>query len=381
MNRGELPDHLEVVDSHTEGEPTRVIVSGWGEVAGATMAERREELRRHHDALRRAVVCEPRGHEAVVGALLTPPVEPGSIAGVIFFDNAGYLGMCGHGTIGVVRTLDFLGRLGRYEAEASESAAPAATSGARSGVRTVRLDTPVGTVTAEIPAGGDRGDGGDGGGGRDGGASGQGAGGGRDVDVRDGWDRDEGAVTVINVPARCHAVDVAVEVPWLGRVTGDVAYGGNWFFLTGIGQLGGVRLARDEVGALTAATLRIREALAAAGITGDGGAEIDHVEVFGPPSGPWANSRNFVLCPGGAYDRSPCGTGTSAKLATLYARGELALGQRWRQESITGGLFSAWLTSDGDQLVPHIRGRAFVTGRTTLLFDPSDPFRGGFPQP
>jgi 4-hydroxyproline epimerase len=370
MSNDELPDRLEVVDSHTEGEPTRVVVGGWGEVAGATMAERRDELRRHHDALRRAVVCEPRGHEAVVGALLTPPVEPGSSAGVIFFDNASYLDMCGHGTIGVVRTLDFLGRLGRFDAEASTAAptqgAPAepATKGApaaRSGARTVRLDTPVGTVTAEIPAAG--------------------AGGQEEEGVRDGWDRDEGAVTVTNVPARCHAVDVAVEVPWLGRVTGDVAYGGNWFFLTGIGQLGGVPLTRDEAGALTAATLRIRAALAAAGITGDGGAEIDHVEVFGPPSGPWANSRNFVLCPGGAYDRSPCGTGTSAKLATLYARGELALGQRWRQESITGGLFSAWLTRDGDDLVPHIRGRAFVTGRTTLLFDPRDPFRGGFPPP
>jgi 4-hydroxyproline epimerase len=353
MSDDELPDHLEVVDSHTEGEPTRVVVGGWGEVAGATMAERRDELRRHHDALRRAVVCEPRGHEAVVGALLTPPVEPGSSAGVVFFDNAGYLGMCGHGTIGVVRTLDFLGRLGRSDAA----------------TRTVRLDTPVGTVTAEIPAGSD------GGGKAQEQDQEQGAG------VRDGWDRDEGAVIVTNVPARCHAVDVAVEVPWLGRVTGDVAWGGNWFFLTGIGQLGGLPLTRDEVGALTAATLRIRAALAAAGITGDGGAEIDHVEVFGPPSGPWANSRNFVLCPGGAYDRSPCGTGTSAKLATLYSRGELALGQRWRQESITGGLFSAWLTRDGDDLVPHIRGRAFVTGRTTLLFDPRDPFRGGFPPP
>src|SRR6202043_3890153 len=167
MSDEELPDHLEVVDSHTEGEPTRVVVGGWGEVAGATMAERRDELRRHHDALRRAVVCEPRGHEAVVGALLTPPVEPGSSAGVIFFDNAGYLGMCGHGTIGVVRTLDFLGRLGRADPEGrahaggrSDAEAPAASvtsdaPPARPRARTVRLDTPVGTVTAEIPAGGD----------------------------------------------------------------------------------------------------------------------------------------------------------------------------------------------------------------------------------
>lgn len=354
MRPAEIPDRLEVVDSHTEGEPTRVIVGGWGELAGATMAERRDELRRHHDALRRAVVCEPRGHEAVVGALLTPPVSPGSVAGVIFFDHAGCLGMCGHGTIGVVRTLDFLGRL--------DAGTPAAT------VQTVRLDTPVGTVTAEISADGTAG-----------GPVRLDPSGEQDFEVRDGWDRDEGAVTVINVPARCHAVDVTIDVPWLGRVTGDIAYGGNWFFLTGVGQLGGVPLARDQVPGLTAATLRIRQALAAAGITGDDGAEIDHVEVFGPPSGPWANSRNFVLCPGGAYDRSPCGTGTSAKLAVLHARGELALGQRWRQESLTGGLFSAWLTSAGGELVPHLRGRAFVTGRTTLLFDPRDPFRGGFP--
>ena len=198
MTNGELPDRLEVVDSHTEGEPTRVVVGGWGEVAGATMADRREVLRRHHDALRRAVVCEPRGHEAVVGALLTPPVEPGSAAGVVFFDNAGYLGMCGHGTIGVVRTLDFLGRLGRTAADAADAAAaPGALAppGTRSGVRTVRLDTPVGTVTAEVPASGED--------------EGDGAG--------------DGAVTVTNVPARCLAVDVAVEVPGLGRVTGDVA--------------------------------------------------------------------------------------------------------------------------------------------------------------
>jgi 4-hydroxyproline epimerase len=191
---------------------------------------------------------------------------------------------------------------------------------------------------------------------------------------------EDGAVTVTNVPARCHALDVAVEVPGLGRLTGDVAYGGNWFFLVQLGQLRGLTLDPGQIGALTGATLRIRGALAAAGITGEDGAEIDHVEVFGPPSSARADSRNFVLCPGGAYDRSPCGTGTSAKLATLYARGEIAPGQRWRQEGIPGGIFTAWLSRDGEALVPHIRGRAFITGRTTLLFDPRDPFRGGFPE-
>jgi 4-hydroxyproline epimerase len=387
----QLPDRIVVVDSHTEGEPTRVVVSGWGDVAGATMAERRDKLRRHHDVLRRAVVCEPRGHEAMVGALLTPAVEPGSAAGVVFFDSAGYLGMCGHGTIGVVRTLEFLGRLDGWGAPAPETAVAPAAAAARGRQaqppRTIRLDTPAGTVKAEIGGGRARS------GGAGGGAAGSGGDPGSalapaldaldDLEDLDGWDRDEGAVTVVNVPARCHALDVTVEVPWLGRVTGDVAYGGNWFFLTGIGQLGGVQLGRDQIGALTAATQRIRDALGAAGITGEGGAEIDHVEVFGPPSGPWANSRNFVLCPGGAYDRSPCGTGTSAKLAALHARGELAPGRRWRQEGIAGGMFSAWLARDrdGDELVPHIRGRAFVTGQTTLLFDPSDPFREGFPRP
>lgn len=306
---------IEVVDSHTEGEPTRVVIAGWPEPHGATMAERREAMRREQDRLRRAVVLEPRGHDAVVGALLTPPVEAGSAAGVVFFNNAGYLGMCGHGLIGVARTLEFLGR-----------AEPGA----------LRVDTPVGTVGAEL--------------------------------------HDDASVTITNVPARVHALDVAVEVPGLGRVTGDVAWGGNWFFLA---HLEGEPIAMDRVARLGAVTLAIRDALARAGVTGEGGAEIDHVELFGPPAREDADSRNFVMCPGGAYDRSPCGTGTSAKLAVLHARGKLAPGARWRQESVTGGLFTAWLAEEGGALLPRIRGRAFVTGRSTLVLDPRDPFRAG----
>lgn len=310
-----FPERIEVVDSHTEGEPTRVVVDGWPIPPGATMAERRERLAREQTAIRRAVVCEPRGHDAVVGALLTPPEREGSDAGVIFFNNAGVIGMCGHGMIGVVRTLEHLGRLrpGR-----------------------VRIDTPVGVVGALLEEG--------------------------------------GSVVVENVPAVCHARDVEVDVPGFGRVTGDVAWGGNWFFLA---ELPEMALALENVVALLDATARIRHALAAAGITGADGAEIDHVELFGPPSGPHADSRNFVLCPGYAYDRSPCGTGTSAKLAALAARGKLAPGERWRQESITGGLFETWLEERETGLVPHIRGRAFVTARATLLFDPSDPLREG----
>jgi proline racemase len=310
------PASVDVVDSHTEGEPTRVVVEGWPQPVGTTMAERRAFLLGHQDRLRQAVVCEPRGHDAIVGALLTPPVEAGSQAGVVFFNNAGALGMCGHGLIGVVRTLEFLGRL-----------APGS----------LRIDTPVGTVGAVLEA--------------------------------------EGAVTIENVPAFCHTQDVAVDVPGLGRVTGDVAWGGNWFFLT---ELEAPPLELANAGALTDATSRVLEALAAQGITGRDGGEIDHVELFGPPRRNDADSRNFVLCPGLAYDRSPCGTGTSAKMAVLAARGKLAPGRRWRQESITGSLFEGWLEEKDGVLVPHIRGRAFVTGRATLFFDASDPFREGF---
>jgi 4-hydroxyproline epimerase len=304
------------VDSHTEGEPTRVVISGWPPPAGATLAEQRQALVRDQDGLRQAVVCEPRGHDAVVGALLTPPVSAGAAAGVIFFNNAGTLGMCGHGLIGLVRSLEFLGRLG-----------PGRT----------RIDTPVGTVGAEL--------------------------------------HEDGSVTVENVPARCFRRDVAVEVPGLGRVGGDVAWGGNWFFLT---ELEEPALELRNLVALTDTTARIQRALREQGITGEGGAEIDHVELIGPPRRPDAHARNFVLCPGLAYDRSPCGTGTSAKMACLYARGKLAPGEVWRQESVTGSLFEGRLERRGDDIVPFVRGRAFVTARATLFFDPRDPFRGGF---
>jgi 4-hydroxyproline epimerase len=312
----EWPERVEVVDSHTEGEPTRVVVEGWPQPEGRTMAERRAFLLARQDLLRQAVVCEPRGHDAIVGALLTPPVEAGSAAGVVFFNNAGALGMCGHGLIGVARTLEHLGRL---------APGPA------------RIDTPVGTVGAVLEP--------------------------------------DGAVTIENVPAFCHARDVEVTVPGLGRVTGDVAWGGNWFFLT---ELPGVPLDLAHVAALVDAASRILSALRAQGITGRSGDEIDHVELFGPPRRPDAHSRNFVLCPGLAWDRSPCGTGTSAKMAVLAARGRLAPGERWRQESLTGSLFEGWLEERHEGLVPRVRGRAFVTGRATLFYDPRDPFREGF---
>ena len=312
-----FPAAIRVVDSHTEGEPTRVVVEGWPQPAGATMAERRDELRSRYDHFRRAVVCEPRGHDAVVGALLTPPVTSGAVAGIIFFNNGTYLGMCGHGLIGVVRTLQHLGRL--------------EPGGAM-------FDTPAGTVCTELAA--------------------------------------DGTVTIENVPARVHALDVAVDVPGVGRVVGDVAYGGNWFFITHVGGDHAVRLENAPV--LTRLTRAIQRALREQGITGADGAEIDHIELSAPPTRSDADARNFVLCSGGDYDRSPCGTGTSAKMAVLHARGALRLGEEWRQEGVSGGLFTGWLSAGpNDDLVPHIRGTAFVTADSRLHFDARDPLRDG----
>jgi 4-hydroxyproline epimerase len=311
-----LPESIRIVDSHTEGEPTRVVIEGWPALEAPTMEGRRAELARRFDELCRAVTLEPRGHDAVVGALLTPPVAPGSVAGVVFFNNVGPLWMCGHGLIGLVRTLAFLGRV-----------EPGS----------IRVDTPAGTVGADLA--------------------------------------EDGLVTIESVPALCHAQNVTVDVPGLGPVMGDVAYGGNWFYLA---HLDGEAIELANLNQLLHVTGEIKRALARERVTGTDGAEIDHVELFGPPRRPDADSRNFVLCPGGEYDRSPCGTGTSAKMAVLHARGALAIGQRWRQESITGSLFTGWLEDRGGALIPRIQGRAFVTAHGTLLFDPSDPFRAGF---
>ena len=310
-----VPGPIEVLDSHTEGEPTRVVLDGWPIPDGRTVAERLGTMRREHDHLRRAVVLEPRGHDAVVGALLVPAERPESATGVVFFNDVSWLGMCGHGLIGVVRTLEHLGRIsaGRIE-----------------------IDTPVGPVSATLD--------------------------------------DEGSVTIRNVPARLAQAGVTVEVPGIGPVTGDVAWGGNWFFLT---SLPDPPLELPQRAELLRRTTLIRDALHAHGITGDDGALIDHVELFGPPQRSDADARNFVLCPGNAYDRSPCGTGTSAKMAALHAHGALALGQPWRQESIIGSRFTGWLEEVEGQLIPHIRGNAWITSRATLMFDRDDPYALG----
>jgi len=309
----DAPIEIRVVDSHTEGEPTRVVLEGWPRTQGVTMEERRDDLRRRFDHLRRAVVCEPRGHAAIVGALMTPAVNADSQCGVIFFNNETYLGMCGHGLIGLVTTLAHTGRLSR-------------------GV--TRFDTPVGTVSAELNA--------------------------------------DGTVTIENVASRSHALDVEVDVPGVGLVKGDVAYGGNWFFITHLPMA----LDMSNVVELTRVTQAIQNAVTAQGVAG--GVPIDHIEISGPASRSDADAKNFVLCSGGEYDRSPCGTGTSAVMAVLNERGRLPIGKEWRQESITGSRFVGWLSKGPrGELVPHIRGRAYITAEATLRFDPADPFRLG----
>ncbi len=310
-----MAERIQVIDSHTAGEPTRVIVSGGPDLGEGSLTERRERFRLEFDHYRSAIVNEPRGSDAVVGAWLGPPDQDDSVAGVIFFNNVGYLGMCVHGTIGVVASLALTGRIGAGEH---------------------RLDTPVGTITATL--------------------------------------HDDGRVTVANVASRRTQARVPVDVPGLGRVHGDVAWGGNWFFLV---DDHGQELHLSNVERLTDVAWRIRLALTQQAITGRDGAEIDHIELFGPALLPDGDSRNFVLCPGKAYDRSPCGTGTSAKLACLAADGKLAAGQIWRQESVIGSSFEARYEWQDDDLIPYITGSAHITAESQLILREEDPFRYG----
>jgi 4-hydroxyproline epimerase len=308
---------IQVVDSHTGGEPTRVIYAGGPDLGGGSVSQQRERFQTRQDAFRRAVICEPRGSDVMVGAILCPASDPECVTGVIFFNNVGYLGMCGHGTIGVAVTLGHLGRI-------------------KAGGHC--LETPVGRIPIEY----------------------------------DG----SNTVALENVPSYRHAKNVAVDVKGIGKVTGDVAWGGNWFFLVR-DQLGPLDLA--HVTGLTDVTLRVRAALNDNNITGADGTEIDHVELFGPPADERNQSRNFVLCPGGAYDRSPCGTGTSAKIACLAADGLLQPGESWRQESLLGSVFTASYRTEGNRIIPRISGQSFVTAEATLLVDEADPFAWGCP--
>ena len=311
-------DRVHVIDSHTGGEPTRVVIAGGPDLGRGSMAERLARFRERHDRFRAAVVNEPRGSDAVVGALLCDPADSTCSAGVIFFNNVGYLGMCGHGMIGLVATLAYLKRI--------KPGAP-------------RIETPVGVVTAEL--------------------------------------HESGEVTVGNVPSYRVAKDVTVAVDGRGAAIGDVAWGGNWFFLT---SANGMALDVAGIDALSDYAWKIRKALRRQRIAGTGGHEIDHIEMFGAPDSGRAHAKNFVLCPGGSYDRSPCGTGMSAKLACLYADGKLKEEEIWRQESIVGSVFEGYVRVRDGKIYPYIRGSAFVNAEADLLLDDRDPFCWGIPK-
>ena len=308
--------HVDYVDSHTGGEPTRVIVKGGPDLGSGEFTEKLNRFKNENDEFRRAVINEPRGCEAMVGALLCEPTDKSCEAGVIFFNNVGYLGMCGHGTIGLAVTLHEMGR-----AE----------------LGTLRLDTPVGVVEVELHS--------------------------------------SNRVSIQNVPSYRFKKSVEVEVSAYGKVNGDIAWGGNWFFLVHDSPL---PLDRSNIRDLTDLSLKIRSALEGAGITGENKEVIDHIELSGPSTSPKVNGRNFVLCPGGAYDRSPCGTGTSAKLACLAADGKLKPRETWVQESIIGSTFEGsyeWI--DDRKILPTITGSAYLTSKGELLFQESDPLWEG----
>ena len=306
---------LRIVDSHTAGEPTRLVLEGGPDLGDGTIADRLAVFRTRHDRWRAAIVNEPRGSDALVGALLCDAHDPSCQLGVIFFNNVGYLGMCGHGTIGVVASLAHLGEV-----------KPGA----------IRIETPVGVVTAEL--------------------------------------RESGDVIVANVPSFRYRKDVAVTVPGVGQIRGDIAWGGNWFFLV---EEHGLELRPSNLPALIDFSSRVRRALASEGVTATQGAEIDHVELYAHADPAEADSRNFVLCPGNAYDRSPCGTGTSAKLACLLEDGRLREGQEWRQQGILGSVFYGSVQVRDGRVHPLIRGSAYVTLQGSLVIDERDPFAWG----
>jgi 4-hydroxyproline epimerase len=325
-------ERIGIVDSHTEGEPTRVVVSGGPDLLEGlgddrSVGAQARALRERHDWLRRAVVLEPRGSDVLVGALIVPPALPGAVCGVIFFNNVGLLNTCGHGTIGLAATLAHLGKI---------------TAG------THTVETPVGAMKIML--------------------------------------ENDGGVTIENVPARVHALDVEIDVTVRGgarRVKGDVAWGGNWFFVS---HEHGEAVLPEKIGALTDLSWAIRRELAARGIRGDvslgHAGKIDHIELAGPPTRADCDARNFVLCPGGAFDRSPCGTGTSAAMACRAARGALAPGEHWRQESIIGSRFVGhYQPGRAGEIVPFVQGRAWIIGEGTLLLDGDDPYRHGLDLP
>ncbi|WP_329124320.1 proline racemase family protein [Streptomyces sp. NBC_01353] len=322
------------VDSHTEGMPTRVITGGVPPIPGATMAERRLHFIEHMDHLRTLLMYEPRGHASMSGAILQPPTRPDADVGVLFIEVSGLLPMCGHGTIGVATVLVETGMVPVVEP-----------------VTTVRLDTPAGRVRAEVR-------------------------------VEGGVAK---AVTLTNVPAFCAALDREVKVPGFGTVPYDLAFGGNFYAFVDLDALG-LPFARDSKDELLRAGLAIMEAINTTErpvhpVRPEIGG-VKHVHLTAPGSDA-RHSRHAMAIHPGWFDRSPCGTGTSARMAQLHARGELPLHQDFVNESFIGTRFTGRLIEETEvggvpAVVPTITGRAWLTGTAQYFLDPEDPFPGGF---
>jgi 4-hydroxyproline epimerase len=319
MSHHGLPERLRVIDSHTIGEPTRVVIDdslvAGLDLSGGSVRERRAHFRERYDHVRRALVGDPRGAVAMVGVILLQPTDPSCRFGAIYVNRVGYLDMCGHATIGLAVTL---GHLGRIEPGS------------------FRLETPAGVVGVTWHGGGE--------------------------------------ASFECVPPRRIAKGLALVCDDGSRVTGDVATSGLWFFIC---RDHGLPVESAGIPALTARAWSIRRALEARGITGDGGEVIDHVVLLGPPHDPGNHGRAFVLCPDGAFDRSPCGTGTSALVGCLLDDDVIGEGQVWRQESVLGGVYEASIRRAGKTLIPTVRGHAWLTGETTLHFVADDPYRTG----
>ena len=326
---------IQAVDSHTAGEPTRIVTGGLPPLAGASMAEKRTILQRDHDGLRRALVLEPRGHDAIVLAYLLPPCTPGAHLGVVFANDAGYLGMCGHGAIGVATVAVAMGMVAAVEP-----------------VTEVVLDTPAGVVPCRVAVAGGK--------------------------VK--------SVTITNVPSFLFAQRVVVPVHGFGKVAADIAYGDNWFAFVEADQLG-LMVEKTHLPVLMQAATAVREALVREGVRGrhperSGDEIVDHVKLFAPLAGDEPGARALTLCPGAAYDRSPCGTGTSAKLAVLHAKGELEIGAWFRSQSVLATEFRARVVRETrvgphPAIVPEVTGSAWITGFPTFVLDPEDPCRFG----
>lgn len=312
---------MHVIDSHTEGEPTRVILSGGPDLGSGSLAERANILATEHQEFYRSVVSEPYGQEAMVGVMLVEPVNSECVAGVVYFDAASVIGMCGHGTIGVAVTLAHMGKID---------------------IGTHKIETPVGIVEVTLS--------------------------------------NQNTVTVKNVDSYRTQKRVSVDVKGIGNVVGDIAYGGNWFFLVDDSP---TPVLPNNIRGLTEAGIAIREAIHAQGITGENNGIIDHIVLYGPALTQKGHTRNFVLCPDNAYDRSPCGTASSARLACLAADKLLLAGHDIHQESTIGSSYTLSYqntispTSPKGSITPAITGQAFITREATLIHNPNDPLKNG----